>query len=168
MRIESVLRNLRAQAVAEWPKHLGLGWKILSCELAVDDEKARAVLLASLSAAHSCAQAINRRSRANVYASGRKKLHAMFARVARCIHRSPAALRRSVNANFRLGVGHTIINSESIETLIDGLVAGFERFSLGPIFLYGVSQACSAGFGERLKFVGASQRARVTRNTCPS
>ena len=124
-RIESALRNLGAQAVAEWPKHLRLGWKILSCELAVDDEKARAVLLASLSAAHNCAQAINRRSRTNVYASGRKKLHDVFARIARCIRRSPASLRHVLDRDVCLSVRSRGIDLESMEALIDRLIAGF-------------------------------------------
>ena len=129
MRIESVLRNLRAQAIAEWPKHLRLAWEILADKRGVDHVTARAVLFASFSAAHRCAQAINQRSRANVDAVGLRKLHNGFARIVRCIRRSPAALRHVLECDVCSSVQHTIIDLERIEVLIDRLVDGFASFA---------------------------------------
>ena len=66
MRTDSVVRNLMAQPVTDWPKHLRLAWEILANKRGVDDTTARAVVSASLSATHRCGQAIDQRSRANV------------------------------------------------------------------------------------------------------
>jgi hypothetical protein len=86
------------------------------------------VLFASLSAAHRCAQAIDQRSRANVDDAGLRKLHNVFARIARCIRRSPASLRHVLDRDVCSSVRGTIIDLESIEMLIDKLVAGFGSF----------------------------------------
>ena len=129
MRIDSVLRNLTAQPVPDWPKHLRLAWEILANKRGVDDATARAVLFASFSAAHCCGQGIDQRSRANADAVGLWKLNNVFARFARCIRRSPAALRRVLDCDVCSSVQHTIIDLESIEVLIDRLIAGFASFA---------------------------------------
>lgn len=97
IRIDPVLRNLTAQPVDDWPKHLRLAWEVLAKKRGVDNGTARAVLFASFSAARRCAQAIDQRSRTNVNAVAPSKLRKMFARIARCIRRSPASLRRVLN-----------------------------------------------------------------------
>jgi len=125
MRIDSVLRNLTAQPSSDWPKHLRLASEILANKRGVDDTTARAVLFASFSAAHRCAQAIDQRSRANVSAAANSKLHNVFARIARCIRRSPAALRRVLDCEVCSYVRNTSIDLDSMEVLIDRFTAGF-------------------------------------------
>jgi hypothetical protein len=125
MRIDIVLRDLAAQPRADWPKHLRLAWEILANKRGVDDTTARAVVVASLSAAHRCGQAIDQRSRANVSAAAPSKLHNVFARIARCIRRSPAALRRVLDCEVCSFVRNTSIDLESMEVLIDRFIAGF-------------------------------------------
>jgi hypothetical protein len=128
MRLNSAIRDLTALPATEWPKHLRLAREILIDELAVDDDTARALLFASFSAAHACARAINQRSRDTVDSVGRLKMRSMFARVGRCALRSPAPLRHVLDSNVRSSVRHTIIDSESMEALIDSLVAAFASF----------------------------------------
>src|SRR4029078_3529996 len=94
MRIDTFLRKLAAQPVADWPKHLRLAWEILANKRGVDGTTARAGLFASLSAAPYFGQAIDQRARAKVNDAATSKLHNVFARIARCIRRSPAAPRR--------------------------------------------------------------------------
>ena len=128
MRLNSAIRDLTALPATEWPKHLRLAREILIDELAVDDDTARALLFASFSAAHACARAINQRSRDTVDSVGRLKMRSMFARVGRCALRSPAPLRHVLDSNVRSSVRHTSIDSESMEALIDSLVAAFALF----------------------------------------
>jgi hypothetical protein len=125
MRRDSAIRDLTVLPATEWPKHLRLAREILIDELAVDDDTTRALLFASFSAAHACARTINQRCRDTVDSVGRLKMRSMFARVGRCALRSPAALRRVIDSNVRSSVRHTIIDSESMEVLIDSLVAAF-------------------------------------------
>src|SRR4029078_4212448 len=95
MRIDTVLRKLAAQPVADWRKPLRLAWEILANKRGVDGTTARAVLFASLSAAHCCGQAIDQRSRANVSAAANSKLHNMFA-----VLRDASAARRPPSVVF--------------------------------------------------------------------
>jgi hypothetical protein len=128
MRIDSVLRNLTAQPVPDWPKHLRLTWAILANKRGVDDTTARAVVFASFSAAHRCAQAIDQRSRANADSVALRRLHKVFARITRCIRRSPAVLRRVLDCEVCSSFQHAIIDLESMQVLIDSFVAGFASF----------------------------------------
>jgi hypothetical protein len=129
MRLDSAIRNLAALPATEWPKHLRFAREILIGELAVDDHTTRAVLFASFSAAHACARAINQRSRDTVDTASRLKVRSMFARAGRCALRSPASVRRVIDSNVRSSVPNTTIDSESMEALIDSLVAAFASFS---------------------------------------
>lgn len=128
MRSESLLRELTAQPIVDWPKHLQLARKILIDEFTVHDDPARAVLLASFSAAHACAHAINQRARDAFDTAGCLKLRNIFSRVARCVRRSSASLRRILDSSVRSSVHHTIIDSESIEALVESVVAAFASF----------------------------------------
>ena len=60
---------------------------------------------------------------------GLRKLHNGFARIVRCIRRSPAALRHVLECDVCLSVQHTNIDLEKIEVLIDRLVDGFASFA---------------------------------------
>lgn len=97
-------------------------------ELDVDDHAAQAVMLDCFTLAHGCARAINQRSRDAVDATGRVKLRNVFARIAKCVRRSPARLRGDFDSDLRSLVRETIIDSESVETLIDHLVSAFAGF----------------------------------------
>jgi hypothetical protein len=128
MRIDSVLRNLMAQPLSDWPKHLRLACEILANKRGVEDTTARAVLFASFSAAHRCAQAIDQRSHANADSVGLCKLHNVFARITRCIRRSPAVLRRVLDYEVWSSFQHAIIDLESMEVLIDSFIVGFSSW----------------------------------------
>lgn len=125
MRLDSALRDLRARPATEWPKHLRLARQILVDELNVDERTARAVLLACFAVAHGCARAINQRSRDGVNTAGSLKLRKVFARLARCVRRSPAVLRGVLDSDLRSFVRDTIMDAESMEALIDRLISAF-------------------------------------------
>jgi hypothetical protein len=127
-RFDSVIRDIAAVPMTEWPKHLRLARNILIDALALDDERARAVLIASYCAGHACAQAINQRSRDIADFAERLKLHKIFTRVARCARRSPAPLRRILDSSVRSTLHDTIVDAESVEALIEALVAAFASF----------------------------------------
>jgi hypothetical protein len=128
MRPDSILRNLTVVPVAEWPKHLRVARKILTAELDLDDAKAQAVLIASFRASHACAQAINERSRDIADFAACLKLRKIFTRVAKCARRSPAHLRRVLDRDINSAIRDSIVDAESMGTLIDAIVAAFARF----------------------------------------
>jgi len=125
MRADSVLRDLAVVPMAEWPRHLRLARNILSDGLGLDDAKAQAVLNASCRASHACARAINQRSRDIADFAARLKLHKIFTRVAKCARRSPAHLRRVLDRAISTAIRDSIVDAESIETLIHALIAAF-------------------------------------------
>jgi hypothetical protein len=127
-RSESLIRNIAALPMAEWPKHLLLGRDILIDELALDDESARAVLINSYCAGHVCAQEIDQRSRDIADFAGRLKLRKIFLRISRCARRSPTPLRHALDSSVRSTIDHTTVDAESIEALIEDLIAAFARF----------------------------------------
>jgi hypothetical protein len=125
MRTDSVVRDLAAQPMTDWPKHLRLAWEILAKKRVIDEVAARTMLFASLSAAHRCARAIDQRSREHTGSMGVQKLQKVFARIAKCIRRSPASLRQVLDRDVGSHVRSAIIDLESMEALIDRLIAGF-------------------------------------------
>lgn len=127
MRLNSALRELRAQPAAEWPKHFRLAREILVDELDVDDDTAQAILFDCLSVAHGCARAINQRSRDLAESALSLKLRNAFARIAKCVRRAPAPLRVVLDNDLCSIVHDQIINSESIEEVIDRLISAFAR-----------------------------------------
>ena len=127
-RLDSVIRDIAAVPIAEWPKHLHLARNILSDELGLDDVRAQAVLIASYGASHACAQAINERSREIADFATCLKLQQIFTRVAKCARRSPSPLRRVLDRSISSALGDNIVDAENIEALIHALVAAFARF----------------------------------------
>ena len=73
-------------------------------------------------------RAIDQRSHANIAAARLWKLQKVFARIAKCVRRSPAALRLVLDCEVRSCVRNTSIDLESMQVLIDRLIAGFALF----------------------------------------
>ena len=124
-RANSVIRNLRASPQTEWPKHLRLARKILVEELSLDDAKALSILEAAFQAAHTCAQAIDKRSSDIAYFDQRHKVRRIFERIANCARRSSANLRRALNDGVGSSFDGQVVDGESIEILFDNLFAAF-------------------------------------------
>jgi hypothetical protein len=80
--------RLNARPPSEWPEHIKLAWAILHDELRLPEAPARQLMLDSLSAAHDCAETINRRSRHTVEANSRAKARLAFEPVANCFDRN--------------------------------------------------------------------------------
>jgi hypothetical protein len=127
-RPESLTRDMAVLPVAEWPKHLRLARSILIDKRVFDEEKALAVLVASYCAAHACAQAINQRSRDIADFAQRLKLRKIFKRIAKCARRSPAPLRRLLDRGVGCAIHDRVVDAESIEALIQALIAAFASF----------------------------------------
>jgi hypothetical protein len=134
-RLDSVIQNLAAAPVAEWSKHSRLALNILTDELALDEETARGALVASSCVGHKCAQEIDQRSREIVDFAQRQKLRKIFSRIAKCARRSPAPLRRILDSHIGPAIDNTIVDTETVERLIQALVEVFARFPKAPVSL---------------------------------
>ena len=124
-RANSVIQNLRASPLTEWPKHLRFARKILVEELSLDEAKALSVLTPTFQAAHVCAQAKDKRSSDIAYLNQQRKVHGIFERIANCARRSPANLRRALNNGTYSAFHDRVVDEESIEILFDNLFAAF-------------------------------------------
>lgn len=126
-RLESIVRGIAHLPIAEWPKHLKMAHGILVDELTLQDEAARDILQSSLAAAHACAQRLDRKAQDVFQGGHRDNLHTIFVRMANCARRLPASARHALNRKIRTHLCQMPIDSESIETLIEGLITGFGK-----------------------------------------
>jgi hypothetical protein len=101
---------------------------VLVDELKLPDETAWYVLQSSLAAAHACAQRIDQRAQDVFQIRNRERLRKIFARMAKCVKRLPASRRHLLDREFRAMLHREIIDSESAETLIETLIAGFGAY----------------------------------------
>src|SRR5262245_31064252 len=90
-------RRVTSQPPSAWPDHIKLAWAILRDELQVTKRRAFRVMVDSISAAQTCAAAVNRRSRNIVEAQSRAKVAFAFKRLANCCRRASAGLRRRLD-----------------------------------------------------------------------
>ena len=96
MDLNRLIRTLRQRSTSEWPRHLSSALEVLTVELKVDRQTALELLIASVSAAHRCACAVEQRALARSRARARADVHKALLLIAKCAARSPAALRRSL------------------------------------------------------------------------
>ena len=124
------MRDLTIEPPTKWPKHLRLARSVLTEQMACDDERAQAVIVTSSSAARTCAQAINSRSREIAYLAERQNLQKVFMRIAKCARRSPAALRHILDRRVRSAISDKVLDTESVEALIQALIVPFRKFPM--------------------------------------
>jgi ATP sulfurylase len=87
------------------------------------------IIISSASAAHACAQAINRRIGNIVEFQTRNKLHKAFERIAKCVKRAPAGLRRRLDAATIPLIQEEHADLEVIKTIFDTAVEVFSEYS---------------------------------------
>jgi hypothetical protein len=118
----------------EWPKHLKQAKEILIRRLALPDDRAELIVVTSFAAALECAVAINSRCRNADDISRRLRLQSVFARIAKCLRRSPAALRSRANSELK-PVLQDVIDAETMHAFIETLIKGFACFPNQPTSL---------------------------------
>jgi hypothetical protein len=128
-RLSKLIEDLKSEAPRKWPRRFSLAWVILHDELNLAEQPARSVLDSSASAAHACAQAINRRVENIVEFQTCSKLHKAFERIAKCAERAPAALRRRLDVAIIPLIQNKYIDLEVIEAIFDGAVEVFSEYS---------------------------------------
>ena len=102
--------------------------RLLCNELGLTEEEMLTIVTGSVTAAHDCARAINRRSVDIIEFKARDKLGVAFARIAKCAKRAPAKLRRRLNERLIPLIREAPIDLEVIEAIFDAAVAAFWEF----------------------------------------
>jgi len=125
---------LTARPAGEWPNHLKQARETLIRRLALADDRADLIVVTSFAAALECAFAINNRCRNADDIARRLRLHSVFARIAKCLHRSPAALRSRANNELK-PVLQDVIDAETMHAFIETLIKGFACFPNQPTSL---------------------------------
>jgi hypothetical protein len=85
-RVADRVRTLSVSEEAKWPKHLKYASRILRDELGLHNQQARELTFNSVSPAHACAQAIDRRANSIGEYDTRIKTRQAFARVWPGVH----------------------------------------------------------------------------------
>jgi hypothetical protein len=128
-RLNRLLDEIKSKPTSKWPRYLDLAWSILHSELDVTDETAFPIIISSASAAHACAQAIDRRVGNIVEFQTREKLCNAFERIANCAKRAPAELRRRLDAAITPLIQPEPADLEVIEAIFDATVEVFSEYS---------------------------------------
>jgi hypothetical protein len=128
-RVGSLLAQLKSTPAKNWPPHLNIAWELLhSGKLALTDEQMLSVIVGSVSAAHACAEAINRRAVNIVEFQARVSVGDAFRRIAKCAKRAPMKLRRRLNEGIMPLIRESPVDLEVIEAIFDSAVSAFEEF----------------------------------------
>jgi hypothetical protein len=113
------------------PRHLQLSCAILEADFKLPTAQARCILRDSIAQAVACARSITSRDLALSRSTSRGKVSTSFSRLAKCIARAPAALRRELDDQvYEIIAG--IIDSEVIEAIIDKTYQTFARSNSEP------------------------------------
>jgi hypothetical protein len=120
-RPSSALLSVTERPAGEWPKHLKQAKELLIRRLALPDDRAELIVVTSFAAALECAVAINSRCRNADDISRRLRLQSVFARIAKCLRRSPAALRSRANSELK-PVLQNVIDAETMHAFIETLI----------------------------------------------
>jgi hypothetical protein len=127
-RLSKLLDELNSKSPSDWPRHFYLAWGILHDESEVAEGPALSVLNSSVSAAHACAQAIDRRVGDIVEFQSINKLRKVFERIAKCTKRAPAELRHRLDAAMIPLIQKEVVDLEVIETILDAAVEVFSEY----------------------------------------
>lgn len=122
------LNALKSTPRSDWPAPLVCAWQILTDELHLSDQDALSVILESVEASHNCIRSQNQQLRDLNEVRVRGKIQKACNRVARCIKRAPAVVRRRLNQCILPLIDHTIIDLEIIETILKTAANCFDEF----------------------------------------
>lgn len=103
-----------------------MAWEVLA-ECRLSEKTAFQVLLESITAAHRCASSIDQISQTLVRDRARENVNHSFKRLANCIKRSPAPVRRTLDAKFAAVVNQKITDSEFVATILEGIETAFHQ-----------------------------------------
>ena len=107
--------RLRAAAPTNWPRHLAQAFAILE---KIDEPGARDLLIETVAAAFACARAIDDRVMARSREEAREKAKKAFARLANCVARSPAELRRRLDRMAKTVLSRGTCDAEDLQRLV--------------------------------------------------
>jgi hypothetical protein len=126
-RLHKLLEDLESKASSEWSQRLRLAWVIVHDQLNLAEEPTLSVFRSSVSAAHACAEAINRLVENFVEFQSRDKLYEAFERISKCARRAPAELRRRLDGAIIPLIQEEYIDLEVIETIFHTAVEVFSK-----------------------------------------
>ena len=122
-----LIREMDARPENEWPQRINDANEILAP--LVSKQNAHKILRSSVSAAHGCALAIDRRAGDVGAFQKQEKLRANFERVANCIKRASAELRQHLDEAILPLLTAETIDLEMIDSILDTAVTTFRRHS---------------------------------------
>ena len=131
--INSLVAKIKNAPIKEWSPDLRLAAALLANDEKCSEKLTVELILDSVLAAQRCADSVNRRTKRNIRRSSMAELQAACRRIANCCKRSPAPLKKLLDATTRdlVGLDETIIDSEFIELLFEATAKTFSRFPSG-------------------------------------
>jgi hypothetical protein len=113
--------------LTKWPQHLRLAYELLHNELKLPDQTARRLLIDSVAYARTCARAADQRARIRAEHKLRLKVRGSFARLAKCVTRAPAIVRKSLDKRVSGLIGPNA-DTEMIDEILDAAHATFAQY----------------------------------------
>ena len=128
-RDENISAQLDHSPIDEWSRHLRAAREILPPRVA--EPAATTILKKSVSAAHSCAQRIDRLAAANAEIRTRSTIRDAFSSVANWTRRAPAEVRHQLDAKVACLMRTQPADSELIEAIFDATAEVFASHPKG-------------------------------------
>ena len=130
--LKPLLARLKSPKASDWPPHLFGAWQILTYELRLPEVQARSVIFQSVQVAHDCVKAQSKRVDQFVASQAPARISGTCDRLAKCIKRAPAVLRRRLDAKIPVLIEENIESDlETIEALFAATKATFEDQQYG-------------------------------------
>lgn len=125
--LPKLLAQLKSKKPSEWSGNLQKALLILSDQMELPDDQAKAVVLASVSAAHRCLAAEQQQIRVNLEHQSRRQIAKSCRRLANCAKRSPRAIRTRLDHKIGRLAGQSI-DLETMEIIFVTAGKVFNKF----------------------------------------
>ena len=125
------MARLKSPKASDWPPHLFGALQILTDELGRPEVEARSVIFQSVQAAHACVKAQSKRVDQFEASQAPARISGTCDRLAKCIKRAPAALRRRLDAKIPTLIENIESDLETIEEIFAAAKAIFKDQQYG-------------------------------------
>ena len=129
--LKPLLARLKSPKASDWPPHLFGAWQILTDELGLPEVEARSVIFQSVQVAHDCVKAQSKRVDQFEASQAPARISGTCDRLAKCIKRAPAALRRRLDAKIPTLIENIESDLETIEEIFVATKAIFKDQQYG-------------------------------------
>jgi hypothetical protein len=116
-----------ASPPSDWPPHLLGAWIILKDELALPDDQARSIIMKAVSVAQDCVKAQTQGLQEIQVLRARMAIRDGCRRIANCINRAPAPIRRQLDDAVTALLRELVIDTEVMQEILSATFRALRR-----------------------------------------